>query len=66
MRQINDTFVPPARTPTGFGTPVVRSYVMDGPRVYAIDPVTGVRANVDATLDGELDEFMRARLICQS
>lgn len=62
MRQIKDTFVPPCRMPTAFGAPPVRSYVMDGPRVYVIDPITGVRADTDETLDGELDVFMRARL----
>jgi hypothetical protein len=48
--------------PTAFGTPAVRSYVMDGPRVYVVDPITGVHADPKETLDGELDEFMRARL----
>lgn len=61
MRKINDTFVPPKRSPSFGAEPHVRSYVLDKSLVK--DLRTAVTSDdPQAVLDGELDDFLRASL----
>lgn len=57
-RWVKDTLADQERSPKGFGQHV-RSYV-DGRGVK--DSRTGVEADMQATLDGDLDVFLRASL----
>ncbi|WP_024517035.1 hypothetical protein [Bradyrhizobium sp. Tv2a-2] len=60
MRWINGTIANQERSPRGFGGEgVVRSYVESR---SARDARTGVEKDLDATLGGELDDFMLAAL----
>ncbi len=62
MRKVGDTFVPPARTREAFGGGQVRSYIMQ-PYTLAKDLRTGVEtSDVEAVLDGDIDEFLKASL----
>lgn len=60
MRQIDKTYVPPIRDQIGFGHQI-RSYVQD--RGYVKDLRTGVVQPFDATMDGDLDDLLRAALV---
>lgn len=61
MRKINDTFVPPIRSPGLGDLRQVRSYVLDKSLVK--DLRTGVESgDPQSVLDGDIDEFLKASL----
>lgn len=58
MRWVNNTISPSNRSPDGWGRQI-RSYVVGR---SAKDLRTGVEQDMDRTLDGDIDKFLRAAL----
>ena len=60
MRRVKDTIAHQERSPRGFGAEKqIRSYVEGR---GARDARTGIERDFDATLDGDLDDFLRHAL----